>query len=304
MKRAGISWMKFLPLCLLVQGCLSVGSSAPSISVEEVKLLGSDVGRVLRRDGVELDDISAVPLPIRLSNSDFSGSEGLNYHHVTNKMILDGLKSKLGTNFLKLQQKHEECKSQKLPYSQYPELGLEYKLRPIVEGASSDEFISFKLSEAFDGVAVIVEVHGKVVTDAWSGIPKIDGVMDLFESPDTLVLYRFGTSGFYGFNNVPGGKVFSLSIKDDRFKLAYLSSSLPFLADVGEILSVRIDTRLASVLGGPQTMNATLFIYPDSVGKVKKVYVMDKNFIFRDFSSRCLAMEGSKFLPEGMSCSK
>jgi len=278
MKRPGNSWMKILPLCMLVQGCLSVGSGAPPVSVEEVKLLANDVGMVLRRDGVELEDISAVPLVLHLSNSDFSEGDAFRYFHVTNKMILDVLKSKLGTNYLKFLQKFEECKNQKIPISQFPELGLEYKLRPVVEGASSDAFISFKLSEAFDGAAAIVEVRGKV--------------------------YKFGASGFYGFKNVPGGNVFSLSISDDRFRLGYLSSSLPFQSEVSEVFSVRIDTRLASVLGGPQTMNATLFIYPDSLGRVKKVYVMDKNFIFRDFSSRCLAMESSKFLPEGMSCSK
>ena len=109
MKRPGNSWMKILPLCMLVQGCLSVGSGAPPVSVEEVKLLANDVGMVLRRDGVELEDISAVPLVLHLSNSDFSEGDAFRYFHVTNKMILDVLKSKLGTNYLKFLQKFAVC---------------------------------------------------------------------------------------------------------------------------------------------------------------------------------------------------
>jgi hypothetical protein len=289
-------------LCMLLQGCWSVGSKVPQTSVEVVKAHQMDWGVALRKDGIELEDVTAIPLAVRLSNSDFSDQDHLKYFYVNNKMILDGLKSKLGTNYLKLLQKYEDVKNRGESPVKYPELGLEYKLRPTIEGISTDEYIGFKLSEAFEGITVIVEVRDKVVSDVWGGFSSVPNVVDLFENPETLVLYRFGKSGFYGFRNIPGGKVFSLILKEDRFKLGSLSASLPALEDVYEIFSVRIDSRLASVLGGSQYVNSTLFIYSDRSARVIKVFVMDRHFVFNETSSRCPVMESAGALPSGMSC--
>ncbi len=291
-------------LCMVLQSCLSVGSNAPPVSVEIVKAQKTNWGMALRKDGIELDDVSAAPFPVRLSNSDFSEIANLKYYFVSNKLILDGLKSKLGTNYLKFFQKFENAKNRNELLSRYPELGLEYKLSPTIEGVSTEEYVGFKLSEAFEGISAIVEVRGTVVSDVWGGFSQLPDVIDLFEEPESLVLYRFGKSGFYGFKNIPGGKVFSLLLKDDRFKLGSLSSSLPMVDQVTDVFSVRMDPRLASLMGGDQMLNSTLFIYSDRMGKVIRVLVMDRNFVFRDSFYRCPFLESAGILPSGMTCNQ
>jgi hypothetical protein len=148
----------------------------------------------------------------------------------------------------------------------------------------------------------LIAVRGSVVSDVWTGQPRLSDLIQPFEGTENVVMYQQGERSYLGYTNFPGGKLFSLTMTDDQFKLSDLSTSLPIQPDVKSVFSVRMDSFLASVMGGPKMLNSILFIYPDSEATVKKVYVLDRGYVFRDHSSRCQALENSGFLPQGMSC--
>jgi len=290
-------------LLLGAVGCNLIDDGKPAIIVEEVKLV--------TKEGVEIEDISAVPSSLSLGDS-----ETRSFYVITNKSIQDALKSKLGTAFIQLEEKYQSALENEKPLSQVPELGIEYKFRPQVNGIVSSEPVCFKLSDAFDGLGVILSLNGKHI-EFWSGVPRLERkakdqgpllqertelVVDLFDLNSESPLYQIGLSSYFGIQKVSGGSLYLLVMSDDHFKLTRSVSTLPTVVGTTKVLPRKHDAQTLKAIGLPYSENSFLIYFTDESSKVLKVFHMDHSYVFKDVSASCGKINQSGMLPLGLNC--
>ncbi len=288
-------------------GCRLFSDGKPSVVVEEVSLI--------QKEGIELETVSATHSAFFISEPQVIGrtiaskSVSDRFHIVPNKAILDALKSKLGTNFLSLQEKFESVRENDGDFSRYPELGVEYKFIPSIEGLEIREAVCFKLREAFEGLGVLIAVKGDQI-HLWAGNPRLfrsvngaesELVVDLFDSKIGVPVYRVAMNSFFGFQKSPGGSVFLLAMNEDRFQLKSVVST-PSVVNAVTIYPDRMNASLAKLIGAPSTADGFLVYYTDAHQEVVKIFHMDRNFIFRDVSNSCGKLWQNDLLPASMSC--
>jgi hypothetical protein len=185
-----------------------------------------------------------------------------------------------------------------------------------VNGIVSTEFVCFKLSEAFEGLGVILRLNGDQI-DFWSGVPRLERkakdqgpllqermelVVDLFELNADAPLYQVGLNSYFGIQRVSSGNLFLLVMNDDRFKLTSSVSNLPTVVGTAKVLPQKLASQTAKVIGLPFSENSFLIYFTDETLKVLKVFHMDRNYVFKDVSSMCAKINQSGMLPLGFNC--
>lgn len=300
-----------IPIVFVMSACTPNQTTIQSVNVEETEL--NDVGVVL--DEIEavtytstvdeniystrVDSVANESLPqsrvVAFAQPSETPQKSALYFIVSNKDLLDSLKLKLGASFYKKLDIYQSAVSNQKPIDQFPELGVIYKFKAKVNSTHTED-ICFKLSDAFAGFGVIIQMRENLVND-YSGVGKM-----LFETPN-LSIFKIGSSSHFAVKLESGGKFYGLSLSSKTFKLSPLSVSLPVVSRTVKVVGQRVSPALVSKMGASVTLNGALFYYVDSKSSISHIYFMNSNFVIKDIVSHCPSLASSGMLPEGLSCS-
>lgn len=304
-------------LLVILAGCSPFQKGQPEVAVEEI---------VHNEVGVSLEPMKASLIPLQVDQS-VESSVGISlrtivqrfsrttipkearYYFISGEKIRENLRKKLGVQFSRLTELYESAISNQRPMELVPELGMVYQFAVTLDQESDlkDEWVSFPLKDALSGRELILKKESTVLSMFW-GNPRLSIPMegsdtptiiaDLTEPSDRLRLFRLGEESWVGFHEESGSNLFLVQMARGEFKIHPLSSSIPKVSSASRVVSVRATLAHLKVLGMvPTSANSILFFFIDSDRVMKRIFLMDGQFVFRDLSSNCLKLAQSGLLP-------
>lgn len=250
------------------------------------KLQSVEVVALASTEGVEIEALNAKAYSVPVDENSSAEKLPTQYYFIPNHDILAAIQVKLGNSYSTLLDQYQSAKANSQPLDRYPQLGIQYKFRATVEKYESD-YVSFKLSEVFDGLGALIRVNGDQL-QIWIGkqqlFSKSSLIADLFDLPSGLQIFKYGNSHFFAFQAKSAGKVFDLSFVGDRFLMNNLTTTLPAVESATHIFVVRVNPIIAAKFS---LTNGFLFFFADASSMVNHVYFMDQGFVFRELLGQC-----------------